>query len=120
MLSGGTAATGLWAGGYRRSPTGLKALVLRYDTSRPSPSWVSVGGASSVPSPGKVETVLTGVSVRTAGDVWAVGYYDDGSVKRPLALHWNGSSWSGSRIPGARRVRKGEHNSRAHPSSAVT
>src|SRR6266566_1308341 len=61
MSISGTAATGLWAVGYRASPTGLKALVLRYDTSLPSPSWVSVGSAGGVPSPGKVETVLTGV-----------------------------------------------------------
>jgi FG-GAP-like repeat len=106
MSIGGTATTGLWAVGYRQSPTGLKALVLRYDTSLPSPSWVSVSGAGGVPSPGKVETVLSGVSVRTASDVWAVGYYDDGSVKRPLALHWNGSSWQNSQIPGAGLLRK--------------
>ncbi len=106
MSISGTAATGLWAVGYRASPTGLKALVLRYDTSLPSPSWVSVGSAGGVPSPGKVETVLTGVSVRTASDVWAVGYYDDGSVKRPLALHWNGSSWHALKIPGAGLLRK--------------
>ena len=103
MSVGGTAATGLWAVGYRGSPTGLKSLVLRYDTSRPSPSWVPVSG---VPSPGKIETVLTGVSVRTASDAWAVGYYDDGSVKRPLALHWNGTSWHASKIPGAGLLRK--------------
>src|SRR5262249_32262605 len=86
----------------------LKPLVLRYDTTRPSPSWVSVSGASSVPSPGTVETVLTGVDVRTASDVWAVGYYDSGSVKRPLALHWDGSSWRNSPIPGAGLLRRVE------------
>ena len=59
-----------------------------------------------MPSPGTVETVLTGVDVRTASDVWAVGYYDDGSVKRPLALHWNGSTWSNTPIPGAGLLRK--------------
>src|SRR5215467_2616680 len=103
MSVGGTAATGLWAVGYRGSPTGLKSLVLRFDTSRASPSWMPVSG---VPSPGKVETVLTGVSVRTASDAWAVGYYDDGSVKRPLALHWNGTSWHASKIPGSGLLRK--------------
>ena len=102
---GGTQATGLWAVGWRESPTGLKPLVLRYDTTLPSPSWVSVSGAGGVPSPGTVETVLTGVDVRTASDVWAVGYYDDGSVKRPLALHWDGSAWSNSPIPGAGLLR---------------
>jgi hypothetical protein len=103
---GGTPATGLWAVGWRESPTGLKPLVLRYDTTRPSPTWVAVSGAGGVPSPGKVETVLTGVDVRTASDVWAVGYYDNGSVKRPLALHWNGSTWSTSPIPGTGMLRQ--------------
>jgi hypothetical protein len=106
MSIGGTAATGLWAVGYRESPTGLKSLVLRYNTSLPSPSWVSVSGAGGVPSPGKIDTVLTGVSVRTASDVWAVGYYNDGSVGRPLALHWNGSSWRLLKIPGSGLLRK--------------
>ena len=102
----GTQATGLWAVGYRMSSTGLKPLVLRYDTTKPSPTWVSVSGAGGVPSPGKVETVLTGIDVLTASNVWAVGYYNDGSAERPLALHWNGSTWSNSPIPGAGALRK--------------
>jgi FG-GAP-like repeat len=106
MAVGGTSATGLWAVGWRESPTGLKPLVLRYDTTAPSPSWVSVSGAGGVPSPGKVDTVLTGIDVRTASDVWAVGYYDSGGDERPLALHWNGSTWSNSPIPGAGLLRK--------------
>jgi hypothetical protein len=99
----GTQATGLWAVGYWLSPTGLQPLVLRYDTTQPSPSWALVRG---VPSPGRVDTVLTGVDVRTASDVWAVGYYNDGGADRPLALHWNGSSWTSSPVPGARLLRK--------------
>jgi hypothetical protein len=106
MAVGGTQATGFWAVGYQLSPSGLEPLVLRYDTTRPSPSWVSVTGAGGVPSPGQVDTVLTGVDVRTASDVWAVGYYNDGSVDRPLALHWNGSNWSNSPIPGAGLLRE--------------
>ena len=103
MAVSGTQATGLWAVGYWLSPTGLQPLVLRYNTTRPSPSWALVSG---VPSVGKIDTVLTGVAVRTAGDVWAVGYYNDGGADRPLALHWNGSSWSSSPVPGAGLLRK--------------
>jgi hypothetical protein len=103
MAVSGTQATGLWAVGYYLSPTGLQPLVLRYDTTRPSPSWALVSG---VPSPGQVDTVLTGVDVRSASDVWAVGYYNDGSADRPLALHWNGSSWSSSAVPGTGLLRK--------------
>src|SRR5262249_882426 len=39
-------------------------------------------------------------------DVWAVGYYFDGSANRPLALHWDGSTWSNSPIPGTGLLRK--------------
>jgi len=106
MGVGGTQATGLWAVGYRMSSGGLKPLVLRYDTTKPSPKWVSVSGAGGVPSPGTVETVLTGVSVLSASNVWAVGYYNDGGAERPLALHWNGSRWSNSPIAGEGALRK--------------
>jgi FG-GAP-like repeat len=102
----GTQATGLWAVGWRESPAGLQPLVLRYDTTQPSPAWVSVTGAGGVPAPGAIDTVLTGVDVQSASDVWAVGYYFDGSVNRPLALHWDGSTWSNSPIPGAGMLRK--------------
>jgi hypothetical protein len=100
----GTQATGLWAVGYWLGPTGLQSLVLRYDTTLPSPSWVLMSG---VPSPGQIDTVLTGVDVRTASDVWAVGYCNDGSADRPLALHWDGSAWtSPAPVPGTGLLRK--------------
>ena len=102
MAVSGTAATGLWAVGYWLSVTGLQPLVLRYDTTKPSPSWAVVSG---VPAPGQVDTVLTGVAVRTASDVWAVGYCNDGGADRPVALHWDGSTWTSSPVPGAGLLR---------------
>ena len=104
MAVSGTATTGLWAVGYYLSPTGrLQPLVLRYDTTKPSPTWVMVSG---VPVPGTIDTVLTAVHVRTASDVWAVGYYNDGAADQPLALHWNGSTWTNSPVPGTGMLRK--------------
>jgi hypothetical protein len=102
----GTQDTGLWAVGWRESPSGLQPLILRYDTTQPSPIWVSVTGAGGVPAPGTIDTVLTGVDVLSADDVWAVGYIFDGSVNQLLALHWDGSTWSNSPIPGAGLLRK--------------
>jgi hypothetical protein len=102
----GTQATGLWAVGWRESSSGLQPLILRYDTTQPSPAWVSVTGAGGVPVPGTIDTVLTGVDVLSASDAWAVGYYFDGSVNQPLALHWDGTTWSNSPIPGAGMLRK--------------
>ena len=107
MAIAGTQATGLWAVGWRESPTGLQPLILRYDTTQPSPTWVSVTGAGGMPAPpGTIDTVLTGVDVLSASDVWAVGYYFDGGVNQPLALHWDGSTWSNSPVPGAGLLRK--------------
>jgi FG-GAP-like repeat len=106
MAIAGTQATGLWAVGWRESPTGLQPLILRYDTTQPSPTWDSVTGAGGVPAPGTIDTVLTGVDVLSASDVWAVGYYFDGGVNQPLALHWDGSTWSNSPVPGAGMLRK--------------
>ena len=103
MAVSGTQATGLWAVGYWLSPAGLRPLVLRYDTTKPSPSWVLVGG---VPSVGQVDTVLTGVDVRTTSNVWAVGYGNEGGADRPLALHWNGSTWTSSPVPDAGLLRQ--------------
>ncbi len=102
----GSQATGLWAVGWRESPSGLQPLILRYDTTQPSPTWVSVTGVGGVPVPGTIDTVLTGVDVLSASDVWAVGYYFDGGVNQPLALHWDGSTWTNSPVPGAGMLRK--------------
>jgi hypothetical protein len=104
----GTEDTGLWAVGWRESSSGLQPVILRYDTTQPSPTWESVTGAGDVPTgPGTIDTVLTGVDVLSADDVWAVGYYFDGSVNQPLALHWDGSTWSNNfSIPGAGMLRR--------------
>jgi hypothetical protein len=102
----GTQATGLWAVGWRESSSGLQPVILRYDTTQPSPTWVSVTGGGDVPPGGTVDTVLTGVDVLSADDVWAVGYYSDGGVNQPLAWHWDGSIWSNSPIPGAGMLRR--------------
>jgi FG-GAP-like repeat len=102
----GTQATGLWAVGWRESSSGLLPLILRYDTTQQSPTWVSVTGLGGVSPVGTIDTVLTGVDVLSASDVWAVGYYFDGSVNRPLALHWDGSTWNNWQIPGAGMLRQ--------------
>ncbi|MDQ2809237.1 MAG: S-layer homology domain-containing protein [Chloroflexota bacterium] len=47
------------------------------------------------PSPGmQYEDALTGVSVITATDVWAVGYSSLNGVRQTLTLHWDGSAWT--------------------------
>ena len=103
MAVSGTQATGLWAVGYWLSPTGLRPLVLRYDTTLPRLRGCWWVGCRSL---GQVDTVLTGVDVLTASDVWAVGYCNDGGADRPLVLHWDGGTWTSSPVPGAGLLRK--------------
>jgi FG-GAP-like repeat len=102
MAISGTDATGLWAVGYWLGPSGLQPLVLCYDTTQSSPSWAQVSG---VPPVGAIDTVLTAVDVQSATDVWAVGYYNDGAADQPLALHWDGTTWSSSTVPGVGLLR---------------
>src|SRR5438552_14354058 len=49
---------------------------------------------SIVSSPNQGSSSLYGVSAVSSNDVWAVGYYSNGSSLLPLTEHWNGSSWS--------------------------
>src|SRR5438552_18107105 len=57
-------------------------------TCSPSGVW------SIVSSPNQGSSSLYGVSAVSSNDVWAVGYYSNGSSLLPLTEHWNGSSWS--------------------------
>lgn len=60
-----------------------------------------------VPSPnvGQGSNSLAAVAVRSADDVWAVGFFDDitGSIptRKTLIEHWNGSAWSVVSSPNA-------------------
>src|SRR6266496_224232 len=53
------------------------------------PAW----GIVSSPSPGSADNFFRAVSASSANDVWAVGYYDDGTTTSELLQH--GSSISG-------------------------
>ena len=80
-----------WAVGWQNpGAANYKTLILRWNGMHWSPV--------SSPNPNASgPDVLLGVSVRSAGDAWAVGEYTDpthGSEQDALILHWNGSSWS--------------------------
>jgi hypothetical protein len=49
-------------------------------------------------TPGCARTQLTGVSLDSAQDGWAVGYHFEGSY-RAFALHWDGTRWSRADVP---------------------
>jgi hypothetical protein len=41
------------------------------------------------------------VAATSGTNAWAVGYYFNGTVKRTLVLHWNGTSWTHQTSPNA-------------------
>lgn len=56
------------------------------------------------PSPGSEGSFLNDVSGVAADDVWAIGSYrvpgiPSGSDELPLAIHWDGTSWSMATLP---------------------
>jgi hypothetical protein len=79
------AADDVWAVGYfSDSADGfkLKNLVEHWDGTQ----W----SLSSSPSVGSGDNYFAGVSALSSSDVWAVGYYMNGTVQRTLVEHWSG------------------------------
>jgi len=74
-----------WAVGSQGVAT-VKTLALRWD----GRTW------SVVPTPNlsNQQDQLLAVAARTSGDVYAVGYHDNGTGHQTLVLHWNGTAWS--------------------------
>jgi len=83
-------ATDVWAVGFNLNPSGnnYQTLIEQWNGT----SWTVVPS----PSPGSgVWTMLNGVTVVSATDIWAVGYYSDSnSDTYTLIEHWDGSSWT--------------------------
>jgi hypothetical protein len=82
-----------WAVGYKKSggAHGYQSLVLRYDGS----AWTEVRG---VPAFGE-DNVLTGISAVSGSDIWAAGYYVEGTRHKTMTLHYDGTSWT--QVPSA-------------------
>jgi FG-GAP-like repeat len=77
----------IWAVGWKNSGNGLQSLLLHYD----GMGWTEV---IAVPKLGTGDNVLTDVSAVSNDDVWATGYYVDGTKYETLTLHYNGTTWS--------------------------
>ena len=77
----------IWAVGWKNSGNGLRSLLLHYDGT----GWTE---GAAVPKVGTGDNVLTGISVVSNDDVWATGYYVDGTQYKTLTLHYNGTTWS--------------------------
>lgn len=90
-----SASGDVWAVGYNSNPPGgqVRTLVQHWDGT----SWTLVNS----PNPGSNYNSLTGVSVVSANDVWAVGNSNSGSGSQTMTLHWDGHAWSQSPSPNA-------------------
>ena len=76
-----TSANDAWAAGeYGNSPD-IQTLVLHWDGS----AWRRVT-APSLGGP-VIGDTLTGIGASSAGNVWAVGHYYNGTAEQTLALH---------------------------------
>jgi hypothetical protein len=84
---GATAPNDIWAVGWKNNGDGLQSLLLHYDGT----AWTEWG---AVPKVGTGDNVLAGVSAVSSDDVWATGYYVDGTQHKTLTLHYNGTAWS--------------------------
>ena len=49
------------------------------------------------PDPGNTLNELTSVRAISPANIWAVGFFDNGSGPRTLIVHWNGANWM--RVP---------------------
>jgi hypothetical protein len=79
--------------GHLTSHSGTSVAAPR--VSSPSISCNSTWNVVSSPNSGTGTNVLGSISGAAANDVWAVGYFVNGSaVAQTLAEHWNGSAWS--------------------------
>jgi hypothetical protein len=64
--------------------------------------WATTSTPNPGPSFGGQHRVLRGVDALSSSNVWAVGSFapsTSGTTATPLAIHWNGSSWSRLSLP---------------------
>ena len=84
------AALGL--GGAGGAPAAAQAPRVPLDCA----AWTAV----TSPNPGTDGNALAAVSAAGAADIWAVGAYTDtGGTAQPLAVHWDGSTWTTNSPP---------------------
>lgn len=82
-----TSSSNVWSVGDYTVPTnaGQAAMTVRWNGSK----WAQVANPG-----GTVYSLLSGISMLSASDGWAVGRND--STDQPIILHWNGKSWAQS------------------------
>lgn len=92
-----TSSTDAWAVGNRYDPADQIAhtMIEHHDGA----SWTVTPSADG---PGALQSVLLGVTARTANDAWAVGAFTKSNNRvRTLVQHWDGSTWTRMKSPNA-------------------
>src|ERR1043166_2081474 len=89
VLPGVALVLGALAAGGAGSP--------RLDRAPPALGGGGLGGGS--PNPGPGGTLPWAVSARAERDVWAVGVQATYTSNDPLAVHWDGTSWTAVPTP---------------------
>jgi hypothetical protein len=76
-----TSANDAWAAGAYDTATGLRTVALHWDGSAWTQAATPDLGSSTI------DTGLNAVGASSAGNVWAVGSYSNGTVNQTLAIH---------------------------------
>jgi hypothetical protein len=85
-------ASNAWAVGYFRTSSGApQTLILHWNGT----AWKQVAS----PNPSSKSSVLDGVRAISASNIWAVGYYFNGTGYQTLVEHWNGTAWTRESSP---------------------
>ncbi len=90
-----TSTSNAWVVGDYDDGTAARTLILHWNGSR----WTEV--ASPNPGTGSNYDELWSTAATSASNAWAVGDYWNGTAKRTLILHWNGTRWTKVASPNA-------------------
>jgi hypothetical protein len=87
----GNAGTNLWGIGEWNDGTNYQSLAEHWNGS----AWTIVPSPDNGGPEGSGDaTDLFGAAVVNANDVWAVGYYFDGTLWQTYAMQWTGAAWA--------------------------
>jgi len=89
LAAGGSASAHSTTQTDRQSSPVLPSSATSSTSPDCGPDWTLSPSANA----NNLDNNLRGVAAISSDDVWAVGYYDNGSVSQTLIEHWNGTSW---------------------------
>jgi hypothetical protein len=95
LVTTGVAFAGLSPGVPVVAPSGPAAQSNGNEAPQVTTTPICPPGWTTYPNPAPAgESVLNAVTAITPNDLWAVGYYNDGSGQHTLTVHGDGTSWA--------------------------